>query len=164
MIDTKIYEIMGLSKKIETIIFQIDSFSTGRADLEDMARKIKGEWEMEEDAVIIVQDKKRAELNRVIHATRAFDTGLRLFLDKFHHRGINSHSISDYIRDLQKNVTARTGFNQLPGTVAPLIQTEVTDKRNAYCHSSGAFPTKGEADFVISRILDYYVLVLGLEK
>lgn len=155
---------MGLAKKIETVAFLMDSFSAGRADLEDLARKIKGEWDMEEDAYTIVRDSRRAELNRVIHATRAFDTGLRMFLDKFHHRGANSHSISDYVRDLQNNVTARTGFHQLPGTLSPLIQTEVTDKRNAYCHASGAFPTKGEADFVISRILHYYILVLGLEK
>ena len=155
---------MGLAKKIETVAFLIDTFSAGRADLEDMARKIKGEWEMEEDAITIVRDSRRAELNRVIHATRAFDTGLRLFLDKFHHRGANSHSITDYVKDLQNNVNARTGFNQLPGTIAPLIKTEVTDKRNQYCHASGAFPTKGEADFVISRILHYYILVLGLKK
>lgn len=155
---------MGLAKKIETLSFLIDSFSVGRVDLEDMARKIREEWEMEEDALTVVHDSRRAELNRVIHATRAFDTGLRLFLDKFYHRGANSHSISDYVRDLQKNVTVRTGFTQLSGTIAPLIQAEVTDKRNAYCHASGAFPTKGEANFVISRILHYFNLVYGLEK
>ena len=40
---------MGLAKKIETVEFLMDAFSAGRADLEEMARKIKGEWEMEED-------------------------------------------------------------------------------------------------------------------
>lgn len=60
---------MGLAKKIETVAFLIDTFSAGRADLEDMARNIKGEWEMEEDAFAIVRDPRRAELNRVIHAT-----------------------------------------------------------------------------------------------
>ena len=41
---------MGLAKKIETVAFLMDSFSAGRADLEDLARKIKGDWDMEEDA------------------------------------------------------------------------------------------------------------------
>lgn len=155
---------MGLAKKIETISFLMDTFSAGRADLVDMANKIKGEWNMEENTHSLIHDAKRSELYRVIHATRAFDTGLRMFLDKFHHRGANSHSISDYVGDLQRNVTPATAFKQLPGNIAPLIQKEVTDKRNSYCHASGAFPTKGDADFVISRILHYYILVLGLEK
>ena len=155
---------MALAKKIETLKFQLDTFSAGNHALEDMAMRIKGEWNMEEDATSVVSDGRRAQLNRVLHATRAFDTGLRMFLDKFNHRGANSHSISDYVRDLQSHVTARMGFKQLDGTIAPKIQTEVTDKRNSYCHASGAFPSKGEADFVISRILEYHNIVLGLEK
>lgn len=142
----------------------MDTFSAGRADLVDMANKIKDEWDMEENSHLLIRDTRRLELYRVIHATRAFDTGLRMFLDKFHQRGANSHSISDYVVDLQRNVTPTTAFRQLPGNIAPMIQKEVTDKRNKYCHASGAFPTKGDADFVISRILHYYILVLGLEK
>lgn len=155
---------MGLAKKIETVEFLMDAFSAGRADLEEMARKIKGEWEMEEDVYSVVRDSKRQELNRVLHATRAFDTGLRMFLEKFHHVGPNSHSIMEYVNDLQRNIHPGTGFKQLDGNIAPLIKKEVADKRNSYCHASGAFPKKREADFVISRILHYYILVMGLEK
>lgn len=155
---------MTLSKKIETIKFQIDAFSTGRPDLISMANKVKSEWDMEEDSRAVVRENRRAELNRVLHATRAFDTGLKMFLEKFNHRSANSHSISDYVADLQRHVTSHTGFRQLDGSVSPLIKNEITDKRNKYCHASGAFPTNNEADFIISRILEYYTLVLGLEK
>lgn len=158
---TKRLETMSLAKKIETINFQIDTFANGRADLQDMAWRIKGEWAMEEDATTVVHDNRRAQLNRVLHATRAFDTGLRMFLDKFGKRSANSHSISDYVGDLQRNAA---GFRQLSGTVATKIKDEVTNKRNTYCHASGAFPTKQEANFVITKVLDYYTLVLGLEK
>lgn len=155
---------MSLAKKIETIKFQIDGFAVGHPNLEDMARKIKGEWDMEEETTALVRDSRRAELIRVLHATRAFDTGLKMFLEKFGKRDANSHSIGDYVSDLQRNATATAGFRQLSGTIATNINKEVTQKRNSYCHASGAFPTKEEANFVISRILEYYTLVLGLAK
>ena len=151
---------MSLAKKIETLKFQLDSFVAGNNPLEQMAVKVKNEWDMEENSTYVVKDARRVELNRVLHSTRAFDTGLCIFLDKFGARTDSSHSISDYVRDLQRNAT---GFKQLSGEVATKIKDEVTNKRNTYCHASGAFPTKHEADFVISRILEYYTLVLGLE-
>ena len=151
---------MSLAKKIETLKFQLDSFVVGNISLEQMADNVKNEWDMEEDSTTVVKDSRRAELNRVLHSTRAFDTGLRIFLDKFGARTGTSHSISEYVRDLQRNAA---GFKQLAGDVATRIKDEVTNKRNTYCHAAGAFPTKHEADFVINRILEYYTLVLGLE-
>jgi len=155
---------MGLVKKIETLKFQLDAFSNGRRTLEDMSAKVKVEWDMEQNAITVINDTSRAQLNRVLHATRAFDTGLRLFLDKFGARSATSHSISDYVSDLQRNARPDGGFNQLSGTIATRIQTEVTNERNRYCHAAGTFPTKSEADFVINRILEYQALVMGLEK
>lgn len=65
---------------------------------------------------------------------------------------------------MQRNVTNATGFRQLDGRYTKKIQEKVTDKRNSYVHAAGAFPTKEEVNFVISRILEYYTLVLGLAK
>ena len=155
---------MGLAKKIETLKFQLDTFSSGRRILEDMSAKVNVEWDMEQNATTVINDIARAQLNRVLHATRAFDTGLRLFLDKFGARSATSHSISDYVSDLQRNARPASGFNQLSGTIATSIQTEVTNERNRYCHAAGAFPTKAESDFVVGRILEYHSLVMGLEK
>lgn len=155
---------MGLNKKIETLKFQLDTFTAGRRDLVGIATKVKAEWDMEEDATTVVSDITRAQLNRVLHATRAFDTSLRLFLDKFGGRSATSHSISDYVNDLQRNATATAGFNQLSGQIATNIKNEVTKERNRYCHAAGAFPSKAQANFVISRILEYHAVVMGLEK
>lgn len=155
---------MSLAKKINTLKFQLDTFVAGRPDLQAKEMNIKEEWNLEEDARKVVTVARRAELYRVLHATRAFDTGLWVFLEKFHHRSPGSHSISDYVGDLQNNITATTGFRQLSGTVATKIKDEVTNKRNLYCHESGVFPTKAEANFVISKILEYYSVVLGLVK
>ena len=155
---------MGIQRKINTLIFQVNCFCSGNRTLEEMAQRIITEWNMEQDASHVVTDSRRADWNRAIHATRAFDTGLRLFLEKFSHRSANSHSISDYVNDLQRNITSTTGFTQLSGATATRIINEVVYKRNLYCHSAGAFPTHGEADYLIDRILEYYLIVLGLEK
>lgn len=155
---------MSLAKKINTLKFQLDTFVAGRPDLQAKETNVKEEWDMEEDAKKVVTVERRAELYRVFHATRAFDTGLWVFLEMFHHRSMGSHSISDYVGDLQRNVTAATGFRQLSGDVAAKIKDEVTNKRNLYCHESGEFPTKAQANFVVSKILEYYSLVLGLVK
>ena len=155
---------MSYDKKIATILFQLDTLSAGNRTIQEKVAKVRGEWEMERNSTVVISEPMRAQLNRVIHATRAFDTGLRLFLDKYNHRSNNSHAISDYIKDLQRNVTNTTGFKQLDGTYTKKIQEEVTDKRNSYVHAAGAFPTKEEANFVISRILEYYTIVLGLAK
>ena len=155
---------MGLNKKIDTLKFQLDTFTAGRRDLVAMASKVKIEWDMEENAEVVVSDNSRAQLNRVLHATRAFDSSLRLFLDKFGGRSATSHSISDYVNDLQRNATSRAGFKQLSGHIAANIKIEVTNERNRYCHAAGAFPSKAQANFVISRILEYHAVVMGLEK
>jgi len=155
---------MSLAKKINTLKFQLDAFVASRPDLQAKEMNVKEEWDLEEDARKVVTVERRAELYRVLHATRAFDTGLWVFLEKFHHRSLDSHSITDYVKDLQRNVTNTTGFYQLSGGVATKIKDEVTNKRNQYCHVSGMFPTKAEANFVISKILEYYSLVLGLVK
>ena len=155
---------MSLAKKINTLKFHLDTFVAGRSDLQSKETNIKNEWDLEEDAKNVVTEARRAELYRVLHATRAFDTGLWIFLEKFHHRSPGSHSISDYVGDLQRNVTAATGFRQLSGDVATKIKDEVTNKRNLYCHESGEFPTKAEANFVIGKILEYYNMIFGLVK
>lgn len=153
---------MSIDKKINTMLLQLDMFASGNRQAEEAAARVRAEWAMERDSTNIINNSDRAELNRVLHSTRAFDTGLRLFLDKFNHTSQGSHSIGSYIDDLQRNVTPASGFKQLNGNIPPRIQTEVTDKRNKYMHSAGNFPTKAEADFIVSSILKYYVLILGL--
>jgi hypothetical protein len=155
---------MSLSDKIHTMLFQLDIFAIGNKQAENSAKLVAEEWEKVLDAATYIKGDNRIQLNRVLHATRAFDTGLRLFLDKYSHRSNDSCSIASYIRDLQRNVNKRTGFRQLDGKFPPLIQKEITDKRNIYMHSSGKFPSKGEANYLISDILRYYTIVLGLAK
>lgn len=155
---------MSIENKINTMLVQLDLFVSGNRQAESAAAKVRDEWMMERNCSTVISDRDRTELNRVLHSTRAFDTGLRLFLDKFNHTSSGSHSIGSYIDDLQRNITPTTGFKQLNGNIPPKIQTEVTDKRNRYMHGAGNFPSKTEADFIVSSILKYYILILGLAK
>lgn len=153
---------MKTATRIETILFQMQAFAGTSHVLTDMLNNIRIEYQMEEDSVEIVKDMDRAQLNRIWHATRAFDTSLRMFLEKFAAVPAGAHSIGAYVIALQNRSSART-FKKLSRMTAGNIDDEVTKKRNKYAHSSNAIPTKAEADFVISRILQYTTEVYKLE-
>ena len=144
------------------MLFQLEIFTEASVNpaVKAKARKVREEWMTMNDTDKYVSEDKRIQLYRLLHATRGFDTGLRLFLENFNKVSPNSHSISDYVADLQRNHCA--GFRQLNGNLSDQIKDEVTNKRNKYVHTSGNYPTKGESDFVISAILKYYTIVLGL--
>lgn len=153
---------MSLRSDIDTMLFQLGVFEDASANraVKAKARKVWEEWMTMNDTDKYVSEDKRIQLYRLLHATRGFDTGLRLFLENYNKVSPNSHSISDYVADLQRNHCA--GFRQLNGNLSDQIKDEVTNKRNKYVHTSGNYPTKGETDFVISAILKYYTIVLGL--
>lgn len=155
-----------LEKQIQTILFTNDSFCHGNHALELIAEKIKLEFEMEEDADTLIGNTPRTHLYRVWHATRAFDSGLRLFLEKFGRVPAlpNQHSLGGYLNALQTGVTAATPHRQLDGNTATNIQREVVDIRNVYAHVAGKIPTKPQANFVIGKILQYYIQIYSLEK
>lgn len=153
---------MSLRSDIDTMLFQLGTFADASAShaVKAKARKVWEEWMTMNDTEKYVSEDKRIQLYRLLHATRGFDTGLRLFLENYNKVSPNSHSISDYVADLQRNHCA--GFRQLNGNLPDQIKSEVTNQRNLYVHTSGNYPTKGETDFIISAILKYYTIVLGL--
>ena len=103
------------------------------------------------------------QLNRVLHSTRAFDSGLRLFIEKHGRFGyIATPSIGGYVHELQQQRPGQT-FKQLSGMDATNITNLITNERNKYMHAAGQFPTKAQADIIIGKILDYYQRILSLE-
>lgn len=153
---------MKTANKIDTLIFQMQTFAGANHVLTDMLNDIRIEYSMEEISAEVVKDRNRAQLNRVWHATRAFDTSLRMFLEKFGAMPPDAHSIGAYVIALQNRSSATT-FKQLSGVTSQNIENEVTKKRNKYAHASNAIPTKGEANFIISKILQYTTEVYKLE-
>lgn len=155
-----------LEKQINTILFTNVSFCQGNHVLEAISERIRQEFEMEENAETLIGDAPRTHLYRVWHATRAFDSGLRMFLEKFGRVPAlpNQHSLGGYLNALQKGVTAASPHLQLDGNTATNIQNEVVDKRNVYAHVAGEIPTKAQANFLIGKILQYYIQIYSLEK
>lgn len=153
---------MSIAKKIETLCFQLNASMCGNPDFLRKANVISNEFALCESASKNIDDQKRAQLNRVLHSTRAFDSGLRLFLEKHGRLAPTLHSIGNYITELQ-NVPAGQSFRQLSGTDATNINNLITNERNKYMHAAGQFPTKPQADVIVGNILVYYQRILGLE-
>lgn len=154
---------MKLSKKIETRILENEAFACGNHVLEAIANNIAIEFEVQEDTSKKLPEDSRSNLYRVLHSTRAFDSGLRMFLEK--HGRVpaepREHSLGGYLHALQ-HLDGYTGFNQLDGNTASSIQREIVDGRNVYAHAAGKFPTKEEADYMIAQILTYYNQIYSL--
>lgn len=98
-------------------------------------------------------------LNKVLHTTRAMDTGMRTFLE------INDvipsgHSMGNYLTDLRKGKMGK--FTRLSGGLSDRIQSDVVDKRNKYMHAAGAFPTKRETEQIAEDVASYLQTILNL--
>lgn len=153
---------MSVAKQIKTLCFQLRAFVGENVDFQQKATIIENEFLLCEDSCKVITDVKRAQLNRVLHSTRAFDSGLRLFIEKHGRLNPNIHSIGQYVIKLQKNLAGQK-FRQLSGTDATNINNMITNERNKYMHAAGQFPTKAQADVIVGKILDYYQRILGLE-
>lgn len=154
---------MKISKKIETRMLENAAFASGNHELEAIAHNIALEFEVQEDTLKRLPEDNRSNLYRVWHSTRAFDSGLRMFLEK--HGRVpaepREHGLGGYLHALQ-HLDGYTGFRQLDGNTASAIQSEIVDGRNVYAHAAGKFPTKEEADYMISKILTYYNQIYSL--
>lgn len=152
---------MSIEKKIDNIMGQIDLIDIADANVMVLKMNVLEEWNTLRDFCKHLPKGRHLELKRMLHATRAFDTGLRMFLEK--HGGFRGTmpSIGGYVRELQRG---RTSFTPLNGNVADRINRGVTDVRNKYMHSANCYPGKNETDRVLIDILQYYNLVLGLVK
>lgn len=153
---------MTIAKKISTLCFQLESSMSGNETFLRKVDVIKNEFNLGESSTKCIPDPQRQQLNRVLHSTRAFDSGLRLFLEKHGRLDVTLHSIGNYIKVLQ-NVRIGDRFRQLNGTDAANINTLITNERNKYMHAAGQFPTKAQADIIVGKILDYYQRILSLE-
>lgn len=124
---------------------------------------IENEFELGESSSKCITDIQRQQLNRVLHSTRAFDSGLRLFIEKHGRFGnIAPPSIGGYVHELQQKKPGQT-LKQLSGMDATNITNLITNERNKYMHAAGQFPTKAQADIIVGKILDYYQRILSLE-
>lgn len=154
---------MSIAKQIKTLCFQLNAFVGENSDFQRKASVIQHEFELCEGSCKVISEVYRVQLNRVLHSTRAFDSGLRLFLEKQGRFGfVTTPSIGGYVHELQQKRSGQT-FRQLSGVDASNIMSLITNERNRYMHAAGQFPTKAQADVIVGKILDYFQRILGLE-
>lgn len=123
---------MGIAKQIKTLCFQLGTFVGENQDFQRKASITEQEFELCENSSKVVSEANRAQLNRVLHSTRAFDSGLRLFIEKQgRFRNIASPSIGGYVHELQQKRPGQT-FQQLSGMDATNITNLITNERNKY--------------------------------
>lgn len=152
---------MSIANKIRTLCFQLKASMSENDDFLHKVGIIETEFKLCDSSSKDIDDSRRAQLNRVLHSTRAFDSGLRLFLEKHGRLSNNPHSIGEYINELQRS--GLQDFRQLSGMDATNINKLITNERNKYMHAAGQFPSKAQADVIVGNIIGYYQRILGLE-
>ena len=152
---------MGKRKKKlgNSVALQFISLCGGNASLSLRAQAVKEEFDRVELVDSLVSNPQQQLLNKVLHTTRAMDSGMRLFLEI---NGVtpSGFSMGDYLADLRKGKAGK--FTRLSGGLSTRIKESVVDKRNRYMHAAGAFPTKNETEQIAEDVASYLQTILNL--
>ena len=146
-------------KLANSVALQLISMCSGNADLSLRAQAVKEEFDRIDQVNGIVSSPQQQLLNKVLHSTRAMDTGMRTFLEI---NGVtpSGYSMGNYLTDLRRGRTGR--FTQLSGGLSDRIQEKVVDKRNKYMHAAGAFPSVSETAQIEADVVSYLQTILNL--
>lgn len=147
------------NKLAKSVALQLISLCSGNARLSLRAQAVKDEFERVELVDRLVSNPQQQLLNKVLHTTRAMDTGMRSFLEI---NGVipSGFSMGDYLADLRKGKAGK--FTRLSGGLSTRIKESVVDKRNRYMHAAGAFPTKRETEQIAEDVASYLQTILNL--
>lgn len=142
-----------------SVALQLISMCSGDANLSSRAQAVKNEFDRVDVVDGMVSNPQQQLLNKVLHTTRAMDTGMRTFLEI---NGVipSGYSMGNYLSDLRKGKTGK--FTRLSGGLSDRIQVSVVDKRNKYMHAAGAFPSKSETDQIAEDVASYLQTILNL--
>ena len=108
----------------------------------------------------LVKNQSQLMLNKVLHSTRAMDTGMRTLLELYGAMPAGQYSMGAYLVQFRKGKDG--GFGRLNGELSKRIQTTVVDKRNRFLHAAGQYPTKSEAEQIIGDVESYLQTILNL--
>lgn len=146
----------NLGKRLKTISVLIDSSSAARGPLGP--RLLREQVELETTARL---SGPRRELLQVIHTARLLEGFLAAIVDKHLIPFPGPRSLGSYLKGLRDH--NRTTIKQLPPHRQLLHRRSVVDIRNVYMHTAGAFPTKKQADELLSSMHVCVADVAGLE-
>lgn len=146
-------------KLANSVALQLITMCSGDADLSLRAQAVKDEFDRVDLVDGMVTSPQQQLLNKVLHTTRAMDTGMRTFLEI---NGVtpSGYSMGNYLTDLRRGKTGR--FVRLSGGLSDRIQEKVVDKRNIYMHAAGTFPSKSETAQIAEDVASYLQTILNL--
>lgn len=147
-------------KSADSVALQLMSMCKGNAMLIDKAKLVMDEFKTINAVDNIVRNQNHLMLNKVLHATRAMDTGMRTFLELNQSMPNGQYSMGAYLVALKKGKKNR--FARLNGKLSDRIQTSVVDKRNTFVHAAGKFPSKREAEQLAQEVVSYLQTILNL--
>lgn len=148
-------------KRAESVALQLISLCKDDYNLMKQAEIVKQEFDRVVEIESMISRQPQMMLNKVLHSTRAMDTGMRTFLELFNAMpGGHNYAMGPYLQQLKKGKDKC--FGRLNGYLADRIQKDVVDKRNKYLHAAGKYPTKNETEHIISDVESYLQTILNL--
>lgn len=143
-----------------TLAIQLMSLCSGREDLVRKAEIVEKELYKVMEVDDTISNQPQLMLNKVLHATRAMDTGMRTFLDLFDAVPEGNKAMGPYLTELKKGKVGC--FGRLNGDLAERIKNDVVNERNHFLHTAGEYPTRKQADKMLGDVLSYLQTILNL--
>lgn len=148
------------NKVADTVAIQLLSICQNKPELINQAQIVHEEFKRVYTVDNIIKNQNHLMLNKVLHATRAMDTGMRTFLELHDAMPISQYSMGAYLKALRKGKANQ--FDRLNQGLAARIQQDFVDKRNVFLHAAGKFPSKREAELLVSDAISYLQTIINL--
>lgn len=148
------------AKQANSVALQLMSMCSGDALLMNKAQLVMDEFKRVNAVDEIIKNQDQLMLNKVLHATRAMDTGMRTFLELSGAMPTGQYSMGAYLDALRRGKINK--FGRLNGRLSDRIRKNVVDKRNTFMHAAGKFPAKREAELIASDVVSYLQTILNL--
>ena len=150
---------MSKKKKRDSISVQLISLCQGNATATSRANLVKEEFERVELVDSMIKNEEQKRLNKVQHATRAMDTGMRAILDRYAVIP-GQKSMGGYLAEFRKGKSGC--FARLSVSLSQRIQDDVVEKRNIFMHAAGQYPTPAQMTQMLSDVNSYLQTIINL--
>lgn len=150
---------MSKKKKRDSISVQLISLCQGNATATSRANLVKEEFERVELVDSMIKNEEQKRLNKVLHSTRAMDTGMRAILDRYAVIP-GQKSMGGYLAEFRKGKSGC--FARLSGSLSQRIQDDVVEKRNIFMHAAGQYPTPAQMTQMLSDVNSYLQTIINL--
>lgn len=150
---------MSKKRQVESISVQLISLCQGNADAEVRANLVKEEFDRVSIVDNMIRSEEQKRLNKVLHATRAMDTGMRAILDRFAVVP-GQKSMGGYLAEFRRGKNGC--FSRLNGDLSQRIQDDVVEKRNVFMHAAGQYPTPAQMTQMLGDVNSYMQTIINL--